>query len=229
MIFPCPFDPFAVLLGSILRFLLDTKREDEEVRTICSLGTTKKKHSHTTGICWIMFSYTRSPGLLKGKLCFFFGLLSLHLGMRYLWAVRILGERAKTPGQCDVIRASPLLGTICPSRIVFQNDPRTGGDDPEGNLNSSRTFIFGDFLFRNAAIPRAYTRQKAPGVLKTGNDCHFHSSNFTRGCGDERETMAMRAGANQIAYIPSHPSVNRFRFLQRAVAEHFCVVGLAGT
>lgn len=52
--------------------------------------TQQKKNSHRTGICWITVPYTRSPRLLKGKLCFFS--FSPYIGMWYLWVVRIPGE-----------------------------------------------------------------------------------------------------------------------------------------
>lgn len=74
-----PFDPFAVLLESILRSAKDTKtRRDEEARTICSLNTQQKKGKKPprprTGICWIMFpAHTHVlQGFFEREIVFFF-------------------------------------------------------------------------------------------------------------------------------------------------------------
>lgn len=115
-IFPCPFDPFAVLLGSILRFFLGkgyNKREDEEARTICSLNTTEKKLTQNRDMLDYVPLHTFSKAFER-EIVFFFSFSPY-------WNVIPLGSthprREPRPGHRDVIRGlAPLARSA-----LFQN------------------------------------------------------------------------------------------------------------
>lgn len=121
-----------------------TKKPGPSVRLTHSRS--RKKNSNRepgyAGLCSLR-THTSSKAFLKGKLCFFFP-FSIWEFDTFGCIVSIPRDRAKA----DALWRNSGL-TSKRERSAFP-ELRITKDRREGNLNSSRTFIFGDFLFRNA-------------------------------------------------------------------------------
>lgn len=128
-IFPCPFDPFAVLLGSILRFLLDKgykKRENEEARTICSLNTTKKLTQNRDMLDYVpLHTFSKA---FEREIVFFFSFSPY-------WNVIPLGSthprREPRPGHRDVIRGLPPLARSAFPELSSRTTQETATTTPK--------------------------------------------------------------------------------------------------
>lgn len=117
----------------------------------------------------------------------------------------------------DVIRGLSRARNLLVSRTVRDVRARTHwleNDDPKEISTQVEHLSLEISSFETHS-----QQQHQEGFLKTGNDCHFHSSNFTRGWtrgGDGGQNssrawdyLAMRAGANQYRWLRSRRNVLR--------------------
>lgn len=187
-------------------------RRSDHLFSCCIPRTMPASKPGYVGLCSSPHTHTPKPtfskGFWKGNCVFLFSLLEFDTLDRR--------DGILSQGR-DVIRGLSRARNLLVSRTVRDVRARTHwleNDDPKEISTQVEHLSLEISSFETHS-----QQQHEEGFLKTGNDCHFHSSNFTRGWtrgGDGGQNssrawdyLAMRAGANQYRWLRSRRNVLR--------------------